>query len=231
MKHQLTIEEVHPLTDTILTLSAKSSTPLVYEAGQYIEVKTPEGVLPLSIANAPLGGGKIELHIRHVRDNSLNQSLLNVIREEGKIEVSEAKGECTLTVLDKEKPILLIAGGTGFAPIKAMIEQLLYEGDNRQLHLFWLANKKADFYMDDKVSQWAKHMPQFSYTPLISSRHQKSFGVKAMIKTIYKDTPLSFQSVIAGPFDLVFALRDELVLLGLTQAHIYSDAFSFEGNA
>lgn len=224
---QAIVDEVTPLTDSIFKVYLKPQTPFLYEAGQYLEVVTPYGQFPFSIANAPLGQGKIELHIRHANDNELNQWLLKTIKEVGRLTIQVAKGQCRVALLAPSHPILFIAGGTGFAPIKAMIEQLLFEGDKRQMHFCWLANKKVDFYHDETVKQWAAHMPQFAYTPILSSRQQGKLGIDALLKSIYKTKASTFQAVLAGPFDLVFRLKDELLSLGINESLMHSDAFSY----
>lgn len=224
---QAFIDEVIPLTDSIFKVFLKPEKMFHYEAGQYIEVVTPYGDFPFSIANAPLGHHKIELHIRHANENELNEWLLKTIKEVGALSVKSPKGLCRLSALDTSKPILFVAGGTGFAPIKAMIEQLLFQGEKRRMHFCWLANKKADFYLDDTVKQWAHHMPQFAYTPILSSRDQATLGIDGLLKTMYKEQVSDFQAVLAGAFDLVFRLKDELMTLGIPENAMFSDAFSY----
>jgi CDP-4-dehydro-6-deoxyglucose reductase len=229
MPFDVLIEDVAPLTETIFRLYMNPEDTFTYQPGQYIEIMTPHGAFPFSIANAPLGKTKIELHIRHANDNPLNQWLLKTIREKGRWSISEAKGHCTLSCLKEEKPILFVAGGTGFSPIKAMLEQLLFEGDRRLIHFCWLANKKEDFYLDQTVKQWANHVENFFYTPLISSRNQTNLGLASVLKETYKKTVTQFQVVLAGPFELVFSLQGELSNLGIAKEVMYSDAFSFGG--
>lgn len=228
MRTEVIVDEVIPLTDTIFKVFVKPKVSITYESGQYLEVIAPMGSFPFSIANAPLGAEKIELHIRHATENPFNQWLLDTIKTKGRLEISAPKGDCRLSVLDKTKPIVLIAGGTGFAPIKAMIEQLLYDGDKRVMHFFWLANKKADFYLDETVKAWANHMAHFTYTPLFTSRHQKSPDLCGVMKALYKEKASDFQAVLAGPFELIFSLKEILLTLGIASDHILSDAFSYK---
>src|SRR5690606_33161350 len=137
---------------------------------------------------APLGSHKYELHIRHSLENPYNQRLFAHIKEYGFVNICLPFGECSIEHLDPQRPILFIAGGTGFAPVKAMIEQLLSTSDTRAFELFWGARLQNDLYMDEKVTSWQTHVSRFKYfssvseentVPLASivlSRHPQDLG-------------------------------------------------------
>ena len=120
----------------------------------------------------------------------------------------------------------LCTPGTGFAPIKAMIEQLLTEGSTQPFTLFWSARKQEELYLDEKVLAWEKHVPHFNYTPHITDQDQAP-----LIERITKQhqTRLgNYQVVLAGPFDFVYALRDALIKQGVPRNQLFSDAFDLE---
>jgi CDP-4-dehydro-6-deoxyglucose reductase len=220
------IDSIIPLTDSVLQLHLVPDTYIDYQAGQYLQILFQEETLSYSIANAPLGSHKYELHIRHSLNNPINQALLAEIKSKGCLTLRLPLGVCRLSDLSRENALIFIAGGTGFAPIKAMIEQLLMDADPRNFELYWLARSQSDLYLDSMVDAWQSHVKTFRYFSLLSgntqdklitllnARHQKDFAGK--------------QFVISGPFDMVYHLRDKLTALGVSEKAIFSDAFSFE---
>jgi CDP-4-dehydro-6-deoxyglucose reductase len=197
-----------------------------YQAGQYLKILFGDEEFSYSIANAPLGSHKYELHIRHSLDNPYNQRLFEHIKEQGSVTLSLPYGECSITHLEPKLPILFIAGGTGFAPVKAMIEQLLATADARPFELFWGARSQSDLYMDEKVKNWEAHISHFTYSSLIDKENKKT-----LLSSIIKKYPKNLkqrQIVISGPFDMVYSIRDALIKHEVPEAQLFSDAFSFE---
>lgn len=221
------VESITPLTDSILQLILTPETYIDYRAGQYLEILSAGETLCYSIANAPLGSHKYELHIRHSLDNPYNQQLLNEIKQKGELRLHLPLGDCYLDKLQADKPILFIAGGTGFAPIKAMIEQLLASSDQRTFELFWGARAQNDLYMNEKVSQWQSHVTQFKYFSLLSNSSKDT--LPSIILSQHPVDLKDWQFVIGGPFDMVYATRDILLAQGVLPEQLFSDAFSFEG--
>lgn len=220
------VESITPLTDSILQILLKPAKYMDYKPGQYLQVISAAGELSYSIANAPLGSHQYELHIRHNKDNPANQQLLAEIKKNGEVKICVPEGNCHLDKLQDNKPILFIAGGTGFAPIKAMIEQLLATGDTRAFELFWGARSQSDLYMDEKVMQWQAHVEHFRYYSLLSNTSKETLA--SVILDHHQHDLDQWQIVIAGPFDMVYAIRDILVEHGIAQGQLFSDAFAFE---
>ena len=220
------VESITPLTDSIMRLLLAPEYYVDYHAGQYLQILFGEEAFSYSIANAPLGSHKYELHIRHSLENSYTQPLLAHIKEHGFVTIRLPYGECYIERLNvQQRPILFIAGGTGFAPVKAMIEQLLSTGDVRPFELFWGARTQSDLYMNEKVTSWQTHVSHFKYFSSISEEN------KALISFLFTKHPkdlTEWQIVISGPFDMVYSIRDALVESGVSPAHLFSDAFSFE---
>lgn len=229
MSNNITLAQVAriaPLTDSILQLILAPETYIDYEAGQYLQVLLANEEFSYSIANAPLGSRTYELHIRHSADNPYNQALLAHVKQHGTLAITLPFGECHLTKLLPQKPILFIAGGTGFAPIKAMIEQLLAGGKPRPFELLWGARSQSDLYMDELVTHWQTHVQQFEYFSIISDASKETLASKALAR--HKGVLNDWQIVISGPFDMVYNTRDLLVAAGALPENLFSDAFSFE---
>lgn len=217
---------MEPLTDTIVRVKLEPKTYIPYEAGQYLQILTVNGPISYSIANAPLGAHHYELHIRHCPNNQTSVDLLSDMKREGLVEIELPLGDCTLTQVQKDKAIIFVAAGTGFAPIKAMIEERLAQGVSKPFELYWGARTQSDLYLDERVLHWQKHVSYFRYYSLISSENK--ITLLDCIKAQHPADLCEHQFVINGPFEMVYALRDDLLLLGVEGASMYSDAFSFE---
>ncbi len=224
---QARVEQITPLTDSILQLILTPDQYVDYQAGQYLQIISGKEAHSYSIANAPLGSHKYELHIRHTGNNPYNQPLLAEIKDKGFVTLNLPLGSCDMNHLHANKPILFLAGGTGFAPIKAMIEQLLTFGESRPFELFWGARSQSDLYMDDKVLHWQAHVPHFDYFSYVSDMTKTSLASRLLAR--HQHDLHAWQIVISGPFDMVFSARDELVAKGACIDDLFSDAFSFEG--
>jgi CDP-4-dehydro-6-deoxyglucose reductase len=221
------VDRITPLTDSILELVLAPEHYIDYQAGQYLQMITDKEVLSYSIANAPLGCRKYELHIRHQRHHASQQALFAEIKATGGVTISLPHGACHVNQLNPERPILFIAAGTGFAPIKAMIEYLLATSDPRSFFLYWSARSQSDLYMHEKVQQWAAHVEHFHYHFMVTDKEKKTKRINWILKH-YPHNLADSQAVIAGPFDKVYAIRDDFMKHGLDEQWIFSDAFSFE---
>lgn len=221
-----TVERITPLTDRILQLILSPEMFVNYEPGQYLQIIHNNEAYSYSIANAPLGSHTYELHIRHTHDNPFVKTLLADIKEKGAVRIQLPMGDCDLSHLKPDKPIIFIAGGTGFAPIKAMIEQLLAAGTTQPFELFWGARSQSDLYMDDKVIQWQHHVSHFNYYSLVSELSKASLA--SLVIEQHANDINNWQIVISGPFDMVYSTRDSLVAHGARAHNLFSDAFSFE---
>jgi CDP-4-dehydro-6-deoxyglucose reductase, E3 len=221
------VERISPLTDSIIELVLAPESYIDYQAGQYLQISSGKERLSYSIANAPLGSQKYELHIRHEKTNPYNKALFAQIKELGRVTIHLPLGDCHLNKLQPNVPIIFIAGGTGFAPIKAMIEQLLATGDPRFFELYWGARSQSDLYMDEKVRHWQAHVSHFRYFSLLPNSNPKE-KISTRVINEHKDSLQDYQFVIGGPFDMVYATRDAFIAEGVSQSQLYSDAFSFE---
>ncbi len=223
---QAKVEKIAPLTDSIVQLILAPDEYVDYQAGQYLQIMLGDEPLSYSIANAPLGSHHYELHIRHSQDNPYNKNLFAHIKEYGAVSISLPFGTCSIEHLDPQRPIIFIAGGTGFAPVNAMIEQLLASDDLRPFSLFWGARSQSDLYLDEKVKNWQNHVSRFNYSSLLSEESKDTLA-SVVLATHGKDIS-QWQIVISGPFDMVYSTRDVLVNHGVSADHLFSDAFSFE---
>ncbi len=220
------VEQIVPLTDSIIQLLLKPEHYIDYQAGQYLNLMCDGQEFSYSIANAPLGAHNYQLHIRHSVDNPYNQLVLAHIKKHGCISLKAPLGTCSLNQLAAPRPILFIAGGTGFAPVHAMIEQLLADADTRPVELYWSARSISDLYLEPKVLNWQAHVSHFSYFPFLSDDNKDNLLTHLLAR--HAADLLQWQFVLSGPFDMVYRIRDALVACGVHREDLFSDAFSFE---
>lgn len=220
------VTQIAPLTDSIMRVILKPQDYVDYQAGQYLNILCEGQEFSYSIANAPLGAHHYELHIRHSLENPYNQSLFAHIKKYGRVSLKLPFGNCSLDKLELQRPILFVAGGTGFAPVKAIIEQLLADADPRAFELFWGARTQSDVYLDEKVLNWQAHISRFKYYPFCSEASKENLLSNLLIR--HAQDLKDWQIVLSGPFEMVYSFRDVLIEQGIPREQLFSDAFAFE---
>jgi len=207
-----------------------------FRAGQYIDFLLANGQRrSFSIANAPGTGDTLELHVRQVAGGVFtgqvftNMKPRDILRIEGPLGsffLREAVAE------GGEKPIILLAGGTGFAPMKAIVEHMIAQGIRRPTRLYWGARNLAGLYLHELAERWAHELPDFSYIPVISDEVPDSWAShKGLVhRAVITDWPdLSAHQVYAcGAPAMIDAARTEFTQqCGLPENEFFADAFTF----
>ena len=224
---QAQVEAISPLTDSIVQLILTPDEFVDYQAGQYLQILFDDEAFSYSIANAPLGSHKYELHIRHSLDNPYNQRLFAHIKKQGTVTLRLPFGGCSINHLAKRRPIMFIAGGTGFAPVKAMVEGLLASASQRDIYIYWGMPHSTSLYTDIAKS-WAMEFNHVHYVPVISSEDATWHGRVGFVHQAVLDdfSDLSEYHVYAcGSPLMIDAAKNAFIANGLDDAHFYSDAF------
>ncbi|PJD92424.1 MAG: NAD(P)H-flavin reductase [Legionella sp.] len=209
------------LNHTIWSYRLKPEHYIAYQAGQYLQMHLPDSMPYYSIANAPSSGAYYDVHIRQ---SSAQLAPLWALGQS--VTLSLPYGQCDLSHLQPQKPILFLAAGTGFVPIRAMIEQLLYQSDTRRIALYWGVANADDLYDHTSLDNWQHALPRFRYIPHIAQFHQP--GLITRVLADHPNDLKDWQIVMAGPFDLMYLMRDILLERGLMRQDLFSDAFEFE---
>lgn len=200
-----------------------------FRAGQYLEVKTPDKNYPLSLANAP-DNPYVEIHLQILPEQAYSETLLKHLTEQTQIQVYGPLGEAYLRE-DSQKPLILVAGGSGFAPIKSILERLFTQGSKREVHLYWGVRHPGLLYLNDTVEKWSKLLPSFKYIPVISEPCLEWQGRRGLVHhAVLEDfSDLSgYEAYLAGPFAMSYAARTDFSQRGMPTTSMYSDAFAFE---
>ena len=156
----------------ILKLQLPAAERFQFLAGQYIEFLLKDGQRrAYSIANSPDQEGPLELHIRHLPGGVFTDFVFGVsnpaLKEKDILRFEGPLGSFFLRE-DSKKPIIFLAAGTGFAPIKSIIEQMQSKKIDRSIRLYWGGRRPSDLYLSDLCKTWEKEIPNFQYIPVIS---------------------------------------------------------------
>jgi CDP-4-dehydro-6-deoxyglucose reductase len=154
----------------VMRLQLPANQTFQFHAGQYVEFILRDGDRrSYSMANAPSQLGtppSIELHIRHLPGGKFTDQVFSTLKEKDILRMEGPFGSFFLR--DSDKPMILLASGTGLAPIKALIEQMRAKGIQREATLYWGCRSLADLYLDDWARQTAEQMPNLRYVPVLS---------------------------------------------------------------
>ena len=152
----------------IISLKLPAGERLQFLAGQYIDILMKDGKRrSFSMASAPHDDAFLQLHVRKTPGGAFSKYVFEEMRERAILRFEGPLGTFYLRE-DSDKPMIFVAGGTGFAPIKAQIEHLLHHGDDRPVVLYWGVRSRSDLYLPELPARWQAESPSFSYVPVLS---------------------------------------------------------------
>jgi CDP-4-dehydro-6-deoxyglucose reductase len=229
-----TLEKVAPDV-IVITLQLPANEVLEYRAGQYIEFLLRDGKRrSYSMASAP-GAGPVTLHIRHMPGGLFTDQVFGTMKERDILRFEGPLGTFFVRE-DSDKPMVLLASGTGFAPIKAIVEQMKASGSQREMVLYWGGRRPRDLYMHALCEEWARELPNFRYVPVVSDALEED-GWTGRTGYVHQaavaDLPdLSGWQVYAcgAPIVVESAKRDFVAKCGLPEDEFYADAFTTEAD-
>lgn len=204
-------------------------------AGQYIDFILPDQRRrSFSLANAPHDDTHIVLHVRHIRDGRFTGEIFDHMQVNDIVRIEGPLGSFFLRE-DSKRPVIFMAGGTGMAPIKGIIEHTLAKNIKRDFHIYWGARSLEDLYMHNIVQQWADAHSHIHYTPVLSEPKdpdnwsgRTGFVHEAVLQDI-KDFS-NYEVYASGPPAMVYTGRDAFLPHGLNAEWYYSDAFEFSND-
>lgn len=216
----------------LMELSLPPNESLRFRAGQYIDILLRDGRRrSFSMANTPAQGNLLEFHIRKVPGGHFTTQVFEELNEKDILRLQGPFGTFFIRD-DSQQPAILIGGGTGLAPLKSIIEQVMEDGCDRPLHLFWGVRTVEDLYMDEEVNTWADGLECLKYTPVlsepqVSENWQGATGwVHEAVTEAYPD--LSDYDVYAsGPPPMIDAILKLFPHHGLKEDRLYYDSFEY----
>lgn len=216
----------------VLTLKLPAQERLQFLAGQYVDILLKDGGRrSFSMANAPHRDGYIELHIRNIPGGQFTNFVFNEMRDRAILRFEGPLGSFFLRE-ESDKPIIFMAGGTGFAPIKAVIEHAFFKHIDREMVLYWGCRAKQDLYMADLPAQWAREHPNFSFIPVLSEpksedNWQGRTGLVHQAILDDFDSLAGYQVYACGAPIMIETGQAAFAARGLPEEEFFADSFTY----
>jgi CDP-4-dehydro-6-deoxyglucose reductase/3-phenylpropionate/trans-cinnamate dioxygenase ferredoxin reductase subunit len=222
-----TVHRITPVTPdvTVLALRHPIGKRAQFRAGQYVTIELPGGTTRnYSLANAPQRNDSVLLHVRRVPGGQFSDGLLRTLRRGDELTVRLPFGEFTLDH-SSDRPILLLVTGTGFAPARSIVADLIHRGNRRPVHLYWGARRADELYQTELVTKWAHRHDWFRFTPVLSRPQPRWAGRTGYVQhAAHRDHPdLTGHEIYAcGSPAMTEAVPRELPI---ASENFHSDAF------
>jgi CDP-4-dehydro-6-deoxyglucose reductase, E3 len=239
MPSRVTVLEKKSPDVMLLKLQLPANDVMQFHAGQYVEFLLRDGARrSYSMANAPhtlvAGSPTIELHIRHMPGGKFTDHVFSAMKEKEILRIEGPFGSFYLR--DSDKPMVLLASGTGFAPIKALIEHMQFKNITRPAVLYWGGRRPEDLYLHDWVMAKVAEMPNLTYIPVVSNATGDDAwtGRTGFVhQAVMQDHPdLSGHQVYAcgAPIVVDSAKADYIGKCGLPEEEFFADSFTTEAD-
>lgn len=223
------VNSIEKLNDFLYRIFLQPQQAVSYKAGQYVSVVMGEkDKRHFSIANAP-GEELIELHIGATAENGYAMQVIDKMKSEGKLDVEIANGDAYLRE-SSNRPIILVAGGTGFSYVKSLLEQIVALELTTPVYLYWGVKEYAHFYFENEASSWAKRHQNIHFHPVVELPEMEWQGHQGYVHqaVLNEFSDLSeFDIYVVGPFEMAKVARQDFVKQHALTEHIYGDAFAF----
>ncbi len=226
------VHEMNRLADDVMQLLIKlpASERLQFLPGQYIDILLEDGRhRSFSIANAPHNDDFLELHVRLVEGGQFTSRVFNTMQPKDLLRIEGPHGSFFYRE-DARDEILMIAGGTGFAPLKGIIEHILSEQDTRPIYLYWGVRTEGDLYMRDLAEQWATEHDNIHFVPVLSEADDSWNGrtgyLHDAVLNDFDDLSI-FDIYACGPPAMIKAAESSFQDKGMKKEQFYYDSFDF----
>ncbi|TVQ41164.1 MAG: CDP-6-deoxy-delta-3,4-glucoseen reductase [Wenzhouxiangella sp.] len=226
------VESMERYTPEVMCLRLKlpRAARLQFLAGQYVDILLPEGKRrAFSIASAPSQSEYLELHIKHVDGGGFTGHVFDGMQLKDILRLQGPLG--TFFVRRKsERPIIMMGGGTGFAPLKSMIEELIEAGDSRPIELFWGVSKQTDLYASQLIKGWEENLDNLRFHPVLVHPDrdwtgETGFVHEAVLRAHPELSP--FDIYMSGPPAMVHSARLAFLDAGTAEDQLFYDSFDF----
>ena len=228
------VDSLHRLADDVMEMKLKlpASEQLNFYAGQYIEfIMRDRSRRAFSLANSPSNTDYLELHLRQVPNGIFTNHVFDSMKEKAVVRIAGPYGSFYIRNTSN-RPLVFVAGGTGFAPIKSILEKLIEEGDTRPVELYWGVRAKAGLYRNDLAKQWAFQYEHINYIPVLSETKEEDnwegrtgFVHDAVMADIANIA--DYDVYMAGPPLMINAAKTAFSKQGLPVDQLYSDSFEY----
>jgi len=228
------IEKLEKLAPDVIEIHLRlpANERLQFWAGQYIDILLKDGKKrSYSPANAPHDDAVLQLHIRHVPGGLFTEQVFSTLKVRDILRFNGPHGTFYLRE-DSTKPMILLAGGTGFAPIKAIVEHAIAEKCQRPMFIYWGAKARVDLYQNALPEKWAAEHANITYVPVLSEPassdawNGRTGFVHAAVLADFPDLS-GYQAYACGAPVMIDAARRDFTAQGLPEEEFFADAFTF----
>ncbi|MCW9018430.1 MAG: FAD-binding oxidoreductase [Kangiellaceae bacterium] len=219
--------DISKLTEEIhrIRIAPESCELFDFQGGQYLYLLMPDGKrIPLSIASAAQEKSYLELHIRLIEGHQLAADMIELFQTAKRIHIEGPYGKCFLT--EGERPVVIIAGGTGFSPMKSLLESQFAKNSKRSLALYLGVEKEQDLYQADIIANWP-NSANFSFVPVVNKpgndwQGETGFPHDVAIRKC-QDTLSDTEFFVSGSEPMVMSVYQSLLDKGVPKIQIHSD--------
>jgi len=231
------VESVEDLTTDVFRVHlAGRREAIAHAPGQYLELKLDDETwVPFSIANAHVDDGIIELHVQHWPERSNSARLREILVHAAQLTVRLPNGGCVLDT-NSRRPLTLIAAGTGFAQMKAIVEAALANGHPGPIRLWWAAKSPRDLYLESLALHWAAQHAHIEVHTVAEENATVSSMPPGVTRHVGRIDAVLAEALgdvsgddvyLSGSPGMVYACIDTLVPLGLDPERVFSDVFAY----
>lgn len=223
------VESLTSLTPYVYKALLKPAQPIDFIAGQYLNfVMSAEDKRPFSIASKP-GAELIELQIGAFGEDSYAMQVIEHLKNNAQVTIEMPLGSAGL-VSDSERPLLLLAGGTGFSYIKSIFEYLADQQTTRPVTVYWGLREQSACYELEKTAATIAKIPNSNFIPVVEKANESWHGKTGLLHEVVMSDIATFERYdiyLAGRFDMVGKIREDFTAKGALIEHMYADAFAF----
>jgi CDP-4-dehydro-6-deoxyglucose reductase len=235
------IERMEKLAEDVMAIWLKlpSNERLQFLPGQYLDFLLKDGKRrSFSLANSPEEDSLLELHIRHVPGGQFTDHVFGTMKAKDIMRISGPYGSFFLRDGEESaaKPAIFLAGGTGFAPIKSILQHAFHHAVAREFVLYWGAKTPPDLYLASLPEQWQEEQKNFRFIPVLSEPRPEDHwsGRSGFVHQAVLDdhADLSGYEVYAcGAPPMIAAARRDFVARGLPEDAFFSDSFDYQSGS
>lgn len=231
------IDSMQRLSDDVMQLMVRlpAGENIAFVAGQYINILLPDGQRrAFSFASAPPASERIELHVRLVPGGLFTTQVFTRMQVGDELRFEGPLGSFALS--DSTRPIIFVAGATGFAPIKSIVEDAFQRGIKRPMLLYWGVRRRKDLYLMELPERWQREHANFKFVPVLSeaSAEDDWAGRTGLVhQAILEDFPdlQGHEVYVCGSVKMVETAFPAFLAQGLSEDFCFSDAFLPAGGA
>lgn len=220
---------IEPLTPYVYKVQLTPEEPVAFVAGQYVTVVMGgDDFRAFSIASTPSQGHVVELHIGATPDNAYAWEVMERMQQDGEITITVPAGSAGLR--ESERPLIVVAGGTGFSYAWSIAAAQLESNSKREVLFYWGGRTLADLYSHQDLLALAESDSRFSYFPVLEETPDNWQGHQGYVHLAVladHESLAGFDVYIAGRFEMVRVARDDFYRHKLPEKQLFGDALSY----